>query len=196
MTRGRAASSTRISTSSWESARAPASRLSVSRVPHESDYAPVPLGRPDADDDDDRAVPAPPPEGGRSAASVRASMRPKDPWRRPTKEAEAGGHGRSPLPALGRFSVAARAVTVAALLAAVFGVLVIAAPVDLGGAPDADPATALARERERSRELERDLRRESGQRYAWEMWAREFDPRRYRNLKVRAERNVTTKTGG
>jgi len=179
-----------------EGAGEPPQREPRGPAPAESDYAPVPLGRPDADDDDDRAVPAAPPEGGRSAASVRASMRPKDPWRRPTKEAEAGGHGRSPLPALGRFSVAARAVTVAALLAAVFGVLVIAAPVDLGGAPDADPATALAGERERSRELERDLRRESGQRYAWEMWAREFDARRYRRLKDRAERNVTTKTGG
>ena len=183
-----------------EGAGEPREREPRAPAPDESDYAPVPLGGPDLGDnvdDDERGVPAPPPEGGRSAASVRASMRPKDPWRRPAKEAEPSGHGRSPLPALGRFSVAARAVTVAALLAAVAGVLIVAGPIDLGGAPNSDPAAALAQERERSRDLQRELRRESGQRYAWEMWAREFDARRYRTLKRRAERrSANIDTGG
>lgn len=165
----------------------------------ERDYAPVPLGGPDPDDDEDRAAPAPPPRG-RSAASVRASMRPKDPWRRPAEQTSPGGRAPGGPAALGRFSVRARVLTVTAVLAAVLGVLIVAGPLDLGGKETASGGGhGVDAQRERIARLEAALRRESGQRYAWEMWAREFDPQRYRKLKRRAARrarDATSDTGG
>ncbi|MGI8593044.1 MAG: hypothetical protein ACR2ML_01505 [Solirubrobacteraceae bacterium] len=80
------------------------------------------------------------------------------------------------------------------MLAAVAGVLVVAGPIDLGGGETAsrgdERSDALSFERERTSRLEATLRRESAQRYAWEMCAREFDQRRYRKLKRRAAARV------
>jgi len=173
----------------------------------EAGYAPVPLaGGSDVVDEalaDDAAGPAPEPARGRSAASVRASMRPRDPWRRPPKERGRRTRAQSRPTARGQRSLIARLLTAGAVLAAVAGVLVVAGPIDLGGGETASRgdkrADALSFERERTRRLEATLRRESAQRYAWEMWAREFDPRRYQKLKRRAAarvREASDDTGG
>jgi len=172
----------------------------------EAGYAPVPLaGGSDVVDEalaDDPAGPAPEPARGRNAASVRASMRPRDPWRRPPKERGRRTRAQSRPTARGQRSLIARLLTAGAVLAAVAGVLVVAGPIDLGGGERAsrgDERDALSFERERTSRLEATLRRESAQRYAWEMWAREFDPRRYRKLKRRAAarvREASDDTGG
>ncbi len=169
---------------------------------------PVPLGWSEPDDRgvappskrqqplDDGEAPSVPPEGepqrGRSAASVRASMRPRDPWRRPAP-GTAGPAERREL------SRGARVLTSGAVVAAVVGVLIVAAPIDFGGSESSPRRDALSVERERASRLEAALRREAGQRHAWEMWAREFDPRRYRKLKERAAaraRKADNDTGG
>lgn len=170
-------------------------------------YAPVPLaGGSDVVDEvlaEDRAAPAPEPARGRSAASVRASMRPKDPWRRPPKEPGRRTRAQSRPTARGQRSLITRLLTAGAVLAAVAGVLVVAGLIDLGAGETAsrgdERSDALSFERERTSRLEAALRRESGQRHAWEMWAREFDRKRYRKLKRRATarvREASDDTGG
>lgn len=171
----------------------------------EAGYAPVPLaGGSDVVDEvlaEDPAGPAPDPARGRSAASVRASMRPRDPWRRPADEQR--GRAQTRPWASGQASLVARLLTAAAVVAAVVGVLMVAGSIELGGGEPGSSggarANALSVERERANRLEAALRRESGQRQAWEMWAREFDRKRYQKLKRRAAarvREASDDTGG
>ena len=156
-------------------------------------YAPVPLGGSDDDDPDDVSAPAPERPPVPTTANVRASMRPrrKDPWRRPAKDSEPGRRCRTSSPAQRPPSIAARVVTAAAVVAAVAGVLFVTGPIDFGGSDaGAGGQGGKGPETERVARLEAALRRETGQRYAWEMWAREFDPGRYRAVKRRAARRA------
>jgi hypothetical protein len=92
----------------------------------------------------------------------------------------------------------------AVVVAAVVGVLVVVEPLDLGDrVPESGAGArgdALSAASERVSRLEAALRRESEQRYAWEMWAREFNRDRYRAVKRqaarRAERRDKTTEGG
>ena len=158
-------------------------------------YAPVPLGGggSDGEDVDDVRAPAPERPPVPTTASVRASMRPRrnDPWRRPAKDSEPG---RSSSPPMRPPSIAARVLTAVAVVAAVAGVLIVIGPIDFGGG-DAGAGGQGGKdpETERVAGLEAALRRESGQRYAWEMWAREFDPGRYRAVKRRAARRAESR---
>ena len=156
-------------------------------------YAPVPLGGSDDEDLDEVRTPAPERPPVPTTAKVRASMRPrrKDPWRRPAKDSQPGRRDRTSSSAMRPPSIVARVLTAAAVVVAVAGVLFVTGPIDLGGS-DAG-AGGQGREEpntERVARLEAALRRESGQRYAWEMWAREFDPGRYRAVKRRAARRA------
>jgi len=173
---------------------------------HEPGYAPVPLGGSDPDEPDsdgrdvgareDGVAPASDPAHGQGAASGRARTGGRDPWRRPPRERELAGRARSRALTL-RAQAIARVVAAAAVVAALVGVLFVLEPFQLGGAPTggAHRVDALALER-RAVRLEAALRRESGQRYAWEMWAREFDPERYRKLKRRARAAARNDRGG
>ena len=155
-------------------------------------YAPVPLGGSEGEDLDDVRAPAPERPPVPTTANVRASMRPrrKDPWRRPGKDSEPERRGRTSSPAMRPPSIAARVVTASAVVAAVAGVLFVTEPIDLGGSDAGGGQGGKDLSTERVARLEAALRRESGQRYAWEMWAREFDPGRYRAVKRRAARRA------
>lgn len=161
-------------------------------------YAPVPLGRAIGEQGDSAPeLPVDEPWELEEPA--------QEPWAEAVPEEPRAARARSPERAPSSAGVIGRRLlALVVLVGSALAVLVVVGAIDFGargamGAREGDVVEQLAQERERSRELSAALRRESGQRYAWEQWAREFDPRRYQMVRERARRRapgIATESGG